>query len=722
MIAVLIANGFEEIEALTPVDVLRRAGLDVKTVSITDEKTVIGSHGIPVVCDALAKDINVEELTSVVFPGGMPGSTNLDASPYSDKFIDAVLKNDGIIGAICAAPLVLGRRGLLKDKKAICFPGFEDELIGAKVLEKAHVVKDGNTVTAKSMEYALPFAYVLAQLIMDDMNEEDLSEAQVEYYEKMANEKFEEVVIIDQQIEVFEELVDMLEAAGRKYEEGPEYTDFKLPDISVFKEGEDDGDSVDEEIRENADKLMEIFENFKLDVSIGSVSVGPRVTKYELVPAKGVKVRDITDLLDDIRLSIAVEGIRMEAPIPGKSAIGIEIPNKRPSTVRIRELLESDEFKEIASKTAVCIGKDTDGSPVFADVAKLPHLIVAGATGMGKSVFINSIIASILTKATPDEVKFILIDPKSVEFAMYNGIPNLLMPVITRPEAAVGALRFAVKEMERRYELLAENSLRSIDAYNERVKADSSLGRVLPKIIIVIDELNDLMQQVRKPIEALILNISQKARAAGIHIIIGTQRPTVDVLTGVIKANVPSRVAFKVTSRKDSRTVLEREGAENLLALGDMLYHPVGSPAPKRVQGAFVSDGEIEKLVELLKEQKKEPLYANRVITEVKELIEIYENEKAREELDECEEELEEVYDPFVDDVFLKAVDIALEAGKISTSLIQRKLGVGYSRAAIILDSMEEIGIVSEPNGQKPRDVLITKDDWKEFLNRRSLD
>ncbi len=502
----------------------------------------------------------------------------------------------------------------------------------------------------------------------------------------------------------------------------PDYSDYKYPPIDLLKEGTaDDDESFAEEMQQNADKLIDALVQFEIKASIKGIDHGPRITRYEIVPARGVRVSRITGLFDDIALAMAAEGIRMEAPIPGKSAIGVEIPNKHPSLVLLRDLVETDEFISAKKKTTACIGKDVTGNPVFCDISKMPHLLIAGATGMGKSVCINSILVSILYKARPDEVKFIMIDPKKVEFNGYNGIPHLLVPVVTDVKQAAGALMWACEQMEKRYDLMEKFEVRNLDAYNDKVKEDPTLGEPLPKIIIVIDELNDIMLQVRKPAEDLIMSIAQKARAAGIHLIIGTQRPSVDVITGVIKANIPSRISCKVTSGTDSKTILDTVGAEKLLKNGDMLYNPAGAPKPLRVQGAFVSDGEVSSIMKFLKSQVKGNVYDEQALEEINNAAKKCSKGKGDDEFD-SDEELEENAGILNDQQFLDAVDLAIRQKKISTSLIQRKLSIGYGKAAKFIDFMEDLGIVSEPNGQKPRDVLITSDDWHEMLARRSLD
>ena len=502
----------------------------------------------------------------------------------------------------------------------------------------------------------------------------------------------------------------------------PNYADYKLPSLDLLAKGSEEVDEgILTEIQERQEKLIDALASFNVTASIKGVDRGPRVTRYEVVPAKGTKSNAITNLFDDICMALAAKGVRME-PIPERSAIGFEIPNKKPQTVRLRDLIESEEFLSKTSKTSVCIGKDVTGNPVFGDIAKMPHVLVAGATGMGKSVCINAILISMLYKARPDEVKLILVDPKKVEFNVYNGIPHLLIPVVTDPKQAAGALMWAVEQMEKRYDMIEKLCVRNIEAYNAKVKENPELGEPMPKIVIVIDELNDLMIQVRDPVENLIMSIAQKARAAGIHLIIGTQRPSVNVITGVIKANIPSRISCKVSASVDSRTILERAGAEKLLNNGDMLFHPVGLSDPIRVQGAFVTDAEVEAVMEALKKQNKGNSYDEQAIEDI--------NRAAKK----CSKKKDSDYDSddgdddgagegyLNDQKFLDAVDVAIKNQKIATSLIQRKLSIGYGKAAKYIDVMESLGIVGEANGPKPREVLITMDEWHEMLARRDLD
>ena len=517
-------------------------------------------------------------------------------------------------------------------------------------------------------------------------------------------------------------LVSLEQVKEEKKKNKPDYSNYEFPSIDFLaKEESLYDDNIQAEIQENADKLIETLASFGVTASIKGVDRGPRITRYEVVPAKGVKVSSILNLQDDIALNLAAGSIRMEAPIPGKSAVGIEIPNKKSATVRLRNLLETEDFKTSRSKTFVCIGRDVAGQPVFGDISKMPHLLIAGATGMGKSVSINALLISILYKARPDEVKFIMIDPKQVEFTMYNGIPHLLVPVVSDPKKAAGALMWAVEEMERRFDQLKPLCVRNIDAYNEKVADDPSLGEPMSKIIIVIDEFADLMLQVKDPVEALVMRIAQKARAAGIHLVIGTQRPSVNVITGVIKANVPSRISCKVMSNVDSKTVLDSAGAEKLLDKGDMLFAPSGSPKPHRVQGAFVDDSEVEAIMAYLQKYSDGSNYDSTVMEEIERAAQKCSKKGGSSERDDDDNDTSD--EGYLNDrQFLDAVEIAVNTRKISTSLIQRKLSVGYGKAAKFIDIMEDMGIVGESNGQRPREVLLTPDEWREKLARASLE
>ncbi len=492
---------------------------------------------------------------------------------------------------------------------------------------------------------------------------------------------------------------------------------YSFPPLSLLHE--DDAfnqEDSDIEIAAKADKLRETLNNFGVAAEITCVSRGPRLTRYELVPKPGVRISKIENLVDEITMNLEAISVRIEAPIPGKAAIGVEVPNINTTTVRLRGLLDTDTFRDAPGKTTVCLGVDVVGKPVFADLDKMPHLLVAGATGMGKSVCINSLLISLLYKARPDEVKLILIDPKKVEFQSYANIPHLLVPVVTEPQKAAGALSWAVGEMERRYDLIESAAVRNIVAYNKTV--DDHPGRVkMPQIVIVIDELHDLMLQARDAVEDSIARIAAKARAAGILLIIGTQRPSVNVITGVIKANIPSRIAFHVASQVDSRTILDAVGAEKLLNNGDMLFLSPGMKmmTPKRVQGAFLDDDEVNRVADYLRKNSSAVQYDESVMADMER-----ESEKCNKDKKQGADFGGEgsAADSGEDDIFYKAVEVALESGKISTSLLQRRLSVGFGKAARMIDRMCDLGIVSPPNGQKPREVLITMDEYRQMRLR----
>ncbi|MBO7303570.1 MAG: DUF87 domain-containing protein, partial [Clostridia bacterium] len=458
--------------------------------------------------------------------------------------------------------------------------------------------------------------------------------------------------------------------------------------LSINKNSADP--NVQSELQENAKILKDTLKSFNVQIKEINYSRGPTVTRYELKPEVGTKVKSIANLVDDIALSLATSGVRIEAPIPNKPAVGIEVPNRHPEIVYLRDLIESSKFTESKSRVTACLGKDIGGNPICFDIAKIPHLLIAGATGMGKSVCINCIIISLLYKARPEEVKLILIDPKKVEFAMYKDIPHLYAPIVSDPKKAAGALASAVVEMERRFELIETAGVRNIDGYNQSIANDPTKEK-LPQIVIIIDELADLMMTAGKDVESCICRLAQKARAAGMHVIIGTQRPSVDVITGLIKANVPSRIACTVASQIDSRTILDMAGAEKLIGRGDMLFAPVGSSKPMRVQGAFVSDSEVEDIVTFVKTHNSAAKYDPSFISTMESSAKNIGAKKG---------------DTFGDDSddgpsgggsdskFEEAVKLAIESGKISTSLLQRRLGVGYGRAAKLIDQMEERGYV----------------------------
>ena len=454
------------------------------------------------------------------------------------------------------------------------------------------------------------------------------------------------------------------------------------------------------EMQETANKLMEILKNFGVEAKLLQVTQGPSVTRYEIQPQTGVKLSKITGLAEDIALNLAVP-IVLVAAVPGKAAVGIEVPNTSVNTVSVRELIESTKFKDASSKLAVALGKDIGGNVVVGDISKMPHVLIAGSTGSGKSVCINTIITSILYKASPEEVKLIMVDPKVVELGVYNGIPHLMIPVVTDPKRAAGALNWAVGEMMRRYALFADSGTRNLNGYNE-LMAKSGQDK-LPQIVIIIDELADLMMVAAKEVEDYICRLAQLARAAGIHLIIATQRPSVDVITGLIKANVPSRIAFAVSSQVDSRTILDKGGAEKLLGKGDMLYHPTGLSNALRVQGAFVSDQEVENLVNFIKDHSEVTHYAEDI---AEHLDRMASGDVAQEESDDEDD---------ADALLPQAIDLAVELGQISTAMIQRRLKVGYARAGRIIDQMEMRGIISGANGSKPREVYMNRINMTDF-------
>lgn len=452
-----------------------------------------------------------------------------------------------------------------------------------------------------------------------------------------------------------------------------------------------------------ATRLQKTLYSFGVQAKVENVSVGPAITRYELKPAEGVRVSKIANLADDIALNLAAETIRIEAPIPGKQAVGIEVPNTEKETVHFRDVVESDAFQDSKSKLSVALGKDVAGNMEIADIAKMPHALIAGATGSGKSVCINTIITSIIYKAKPSEVKFVMVDPKVVELSVYNGIPHLLIPVVTDPKKAAGALAWAVQEMDNRYNVFAQKGVRDLKGYNALAEKEEGTG-TLPQIVIIIDELADLMMVAAKEVEDSICRLAQKARAAGMHLIIATQRPSVDVITGIIKANIPSRIAFAVSSQVDSRTILDQIGAEKLLGKGDMLFYPSGAPKPVRVQGAFVSDEEVEKIVSFVK--------SNGVATYNEDILDSIENSnKTDKELADEAAAGEDDTDPLLRD----AIDVVVETGQASTSFIQRRFKVGYARAGRIIDQMEERGIISGYQGSKPRQVLMTLERLQEL-------
>ena len=515
---------------------------------------------------------------------------------------------------------------------------------------------------------------------------------------------------------IIEKVNSSAESSGKKIEfEVPEGSaisvetgrdEYKFPPVSLLSEpSAESTKSITAELESTATLLVDTLRSFGVESRIINISRGPSVTRYELQPAAGVKISKITNLADDIALNLATAGVRIEAPIPNKPAVGIEVPNKNNSIVKIREIIDSQVFSSAKSKLSIALGKDISGEQRVADIAKMPHGLIAGATGSGKSVCINSIIMSILYKATPDEVKLLLIDPKVVELGIYNGIPHLIVPVVTDPRKAAGALGWAVMEMEKRYKIFAENDVRNLNGYNELAEKRDDLAK-MPHIVIIIDELADLMMTSPHEVEDSICRIAQKARAAGMHLIVATQRPSVDVVTGLIKANIPTRIAFAVSSQVDSRTIIDIGGAEKLMGKGDMLFFPTGAIKPERIQGCFVSDGEVEKVVLYLKSDHRSE-YDEDVLNEI-------ERQAAKEKASKSglpEDAVEEDGDAMLNE----AIECVVEAGQASTSLLQRRLRLGYARAARIMDQMEERGIIGPFGGAKARQVLVTKEQLLEM-------
>ncbi|WP_442914686.1 DNA translocase FtsK 4TM domain-containing protein [Lacrimispora sp.] len=483
--------------------------------------------------------------------------------------------------------------------------------------------------------------------------------------------------------------------------------EYQFPPLTLLKKGKASVFS-DREYKETAIKLQKTLQNFGVGVTVTNISCGPSVTRYELHPEQGVKVSKIVSLADDIKLSLAAADIRIEAPIPGKSAVGIEVPNKDNNLVYFRDILEAESFQKHPSNIAFAVGKDIGGQVVVTDIAKMPHLLIAGATGSGKSVCINTLIMSIIFKANPEDVKLIMVDPKVVELSVYNGIPHLLLPVVTDPKKASGALNWAVAEMTDRYNKFAQYNVREIKGYNAKVESlkdieDENKPKKMPQIVIIIDELADLMMVAPGEVEDSICRLAQLARAAGIHLVIATQRPSVNVITGLIKANVPSRVAFAVSSGVDSRTIIDMNGAEKLLGKGDMLFYPAGYPKPMRVQGAFISDSEVSKVVEFLTEQGMTPEYNPEVETMISQAPAAAEAKGGGNDRDEY---------------FVQAGAFIIEKDKASIGMLQRMFKIGFNRAARIMDQLAEAGVVGEEEGTKPRKVLISMEEFEEMLEQ----
>lgn len=500
-------------------------------------------------------------------------------------------------------------------------------------------------------------------------------------------------------------IVEELNEANGKANEIIEY-EYPSPELLTPPKANKNTHDIEDELKRNSKKLVDTLKSFGVSAKVVEISMGPTVTRYELTPDAGVKVSKIVGLSKDIALNLAAKSVRIEAPIPGKSAVGIELANKVTNIVTLREVLESSEFKNAKSKLSVALGKDIGGNPIIIDIAKMPHLLIAGATGAGKSVCINTLVMSILYKADPNEVKLVMIDPKVVELGVYNGAPHLLIPVVTDAKKAAGALNWAVSEMTERYSKFADNNVRDINGYNELMELNETPELKMPQMVIIIDELADLMMVAPADVETYICRLAQMARAAGMHLVIATQRPSVNVITGTIKANIPSRISFMVSSQIDSRTILDMSGAEKLIGRGDMLYMPVGASSPTRLQCSFVSDKEVEAVVAAVSKNCA-PQYKEDVIERLN---------------------AEEVYNPDGDDpgdndeLLPKAIELVIERGQISTSQLQRSFRIGYNRAGSIIDQMEARGIISGLDGNKPRQALITREEYNEMLVSNKLE
>ena len=488
---------------------------------------------------------------------------------------------------------------------------------------------------------------------------------------------------------------------------------YQFPPLELLKKGKTQTAEKEDLIRHNAIKLQEVLKSLGVNVTMTNYSCGPSVTRYEMVPEQGVKVSKITGLADDIMMNLAAQSIRIEAPIPGKSAVGIEIPNTKRSGVGFRELIDTEKFIKHPSKIAFAVGKDIEGNVVVEDIAKMPHLLIAGATGSGKSVCTNTLIMSILYKARPDEVKLILVDPKQVELKVYNGIPHLLTPVVTDPKKAAGALNWAVAEMTKRYQMFSECNVRNIQGYNEKVREVQESGKVdedalekMPQIVIIVDELADLMMVAKAEVEEAIVRLAQLARAAGIHLVIATQRPSVDVVTGLIKANVPSRIALSVSSGVDSRTIIDSVGAEKLLGNGDMLFYPTMYPKPLRVQGAYISDDEVMNVVEYLKAQNGETTYNEEVTTQITSSAGSSTTAIGNGASDDDR-----------DEYFVQAGKFIIDKNKASIGMLQRMFKIGFNRAARIMDQLFEAGVVGPEEGTKPRQVLMSEEQFEQYID-----
>ncbi len=495
------------------------------------------------------------------------------------------------------------------------------------------------------------------------------------------------------------------------------HPDYRFPPISLLRDEPISGSVDPRDCEAVARKLVETLASFGVRTTLQNISHGPAITRYELLPDVGVRVKSIANLADDISMRLASSGVRIEAPIPGKEAVGIEVPNKKVDIVYVRQLIDTDEFRNAPGKLTTCLGMDVAGKPIFCDLAKMPHLLVAGATGMGKSACINSLLTSILYKATPEEVKLILIDPKKVEFGIFNGLPHLLVPVVTDPRKAAGALCWAVAEMDRRFTLIENMNVRNVQAYNQAIAGNPAAER-LPQVVIIIDELADLMMTARDEVEGSICRLAQKARAAGMHLCIATQRPSTDVITGLMKANIPSRIAFTVASQVDSRVIIDMMGAEKLIGRGDMLYSPVGLLKPMRVQGAFITDSEVEAVTDFIR-QAVTTEYDDEVMASIEQNAAMC-GGKGKKGYDEEENDITEPRITLNDDpLLIRAAELALSQGSIAVSQLQRDLQVGYPRAGALVDKLHKLGVVGAYCGSKPRPITMTYEEFQELRMRQ---
>ena len=575
-------------------------------------------------------------------------------------------------------------------------PPVQDEKPKKKAKTKAEKSQDVEKTEESADDYSKLIAEINETTSKNKQNRETPKKKSIDDIVKTASEENAEKPV-EEKSEPVPEFVVTEEDMQKEVKE------YKLPSVDILKTVKHkSAKDVSAELKNNAELLVETLASFGVQAEITDISRGPTVTRYELKPASGVRISKITNLSDDIALNLAAVNVRIEAPIPGKAAVGIEIPNTVKNSVSMREVIDSADFNAQKSLLSAGLGKDIAGKTVFCDIAKMPHLLIAGTTGSGKSVCMNSIIVSILYRANPEEVKFLMIDPKKVEFSKYENIPHLLVPVVTDPRKASGALGWAVSEMLERYQKFSETGVRDIEGYNRYVEKHEDM-KPMPKIVICIDELADLMMAAPKEVEDSICRLAQMARAAGMHLVIATQRPSVDVITGLIKANISSRIALTVSSAIDSRTILDSSGAEKLLGMGDMLYSPIGSNKPLRVQGCYISDEEVEELCEFIKNQG-ESEYSEKIQKEIESKAAQDKTSTKFTDGGESGENLDPLFD--------EAVDVVLENGKASTSFLQRKLGVGYSRGSKIMDQMEDKHIIGPAEGAKPRKILINKQQW----------